>query len=120
MKVEWNKSPKPFSPTYDGQASAKKSKSDDCLTKEGKNAISLGKSASETVVPSHASSEPMDTTDTYVSTSSKTSERREEPSKRPLSAKLASFEQKITANTPALAKSTHVPKTPKQVDTFFF
>ena len=111
MKVEWNKSPKPFSPTYDGQSSAKKSKSDDLMTKGSGslNVMSVGKSASETVVPPQTRPKPIDTESSTSGT----------PSKRPLSAKLASFEEKITANTPGLAKSTHVPKTPKQVNLQF-
>ncbi|XP_059140826.1 anillin-like isoform X2 [Physella acuta] len=42
-----------------------------------------------------------------------------EPSRQPLSSKLASFEKKITESTPRSGKasSVHVPKTPKQVCT---
>lgn len=46
---------------------------------------------------------------------------QKEPSSRPLSAKLASFEQQITENTPkasfGMSRSMHVSRTPKQVCT---
>ncbi|XP_005093567.1 anillin isoform X2 [Aplysia californica] len=166
-KVEWNRSPKPFSPSYACQSNVSESKSEESLPiNEKTNKVEWGhtpgKSASETAVLSkHAATTPSasisrtNPTDLPVNapglnetppsdtdsintqdepTQKPVSQRfssweqktatpmpagRQEPSMRPLSAKLASFEKKITENTPkiGMTKSTHVPKTPKQVCT---
>ncbi|GFO20716.1 actin-binding protein anillin [Plakobranchus ocellatus] len=151
-KVEWNRSPKPFSPAYMDNAvspskgvikpvtpvlASPKASTTTSSTYATKPAASTSKSY--TPLPQTPAGIPVNAPGLYETppdhgrtsaldepTLKPVSQRfsawakkvdSPEPSRQPVSAKLANFEQKISQNTPRLgmAGSVPLPKTPKQV-----